>query len=70
MKKLTRSQVKKLGIAGLMALGLSMAQAQAAIASAVSTTISNAGADAAVLGGLMLAFLVGISIFVTLRSAK
>lgn len=65
-----RKAAKKLGLVGLMALGLSMAQAQAALDPAITTAISSGVTDAATLGGLILAFVVGIAVFRHLRSAK
>jgi len=60
---------RKLLISSLMALGLTLEQAQAAVDAGVTTAISNAGADGATIGGAVLAVIVGIAAFKYLRRA-
>lgn len=56
-------------VAQYLAAGMTLAaaQAQAAVDAAVTTAISTASADAAILGGLVLAVMVGIAAFKWLR---
>lgn len=54
-------------VAGLMAF---TTQAQAAVAAAVTTAISDGVADAATIGGAILALVIGVAIFRHVRGAK
>lgn len=60
----------KMKLALLASLALATQVAQAAVDAAVTTAISTGVTDAATIGGLMLAFIVGIAVFRHLRSAK
>lgn len=51
-------------------LAFGSAAANAAVDPAITTAISTGVADAATIGGLILAFIVGIAVFRHLRSAK
>lgn len=54
----------------LSCLVLVASAAQAAVDPAVTTAISTGVADAATIGGLILAFVIGIAVFRHLRAAK
>lgn len=57
--------------AGLFAVGvLVSATASAVLPASVTTAVSDTSTDAATLGGLVLALIVGIAVFKHLRSAK
>lgn len=60
MKNFSRSEVKKLGVAGLMALGFSAAQAQAAVDAGITTAITTMGADAVVVASAVLVAIIGV----------
>lgn len=60
MKNFSRSKIKQLGVAGLMALGFSAAQAQAAVDAAVTTAITTMGSDAVVVASAVLVAIIGV----------
>lgn len=62
--------VSGLFAAALSLFGLTAGTANAALDPAVTTAISTAGTDGAMLGGLILAVLIGIAAFKWLRGAK
>lgn len=70
MMNFTRSQIRKLGVAGLMALGFTLQQAQAAVDASVTTAIATGVTDSAIVGGSILALVIGIAIFRHMRGAK
>lgn len=61
--------MKKTQVAVVSLGSLFTASAFAAVPAEVTTAISSAGTDAAILGGLVLAVLIGIAAFKWLRSA-
>jgi len=60
MKNLSRSQIKKLGLTGLVALGFTAAQAMAAVDAAISTAISTMATDAATVASAVLVAIIGV----------
>lgn len=60
MKHLTRSQIKKLGFAGLTALCFTAAQAFAAVDPAVTTAINTMATDAATVASAVLVAIIGV----------
>lgn len=63
MKKiahLSREEIKRLGVAGLMALGFSASAAQAAVDAAVTTAISTMATDAATVAAAVLVAIIGV----------
>lgn len=60
MKNFSRSKIKQLGVAGLMALGFSAAQAQAAVDAAVTGAITTMGTDAVVVASAVLVAIIGV----------
>lgn len=60
---------RNLLISSLMALGLTLEQAQAAVDAGVTTAITTAGTDGATIGSAVLVVLVGIAAFKYLRKA-
>lgn len=63
-------KLKALAVGLFAAVSLAAQSAYAAVDAAVTTAISTGVTDAATIGGLMLAFIVGIAVFRHLRSAK
>lgn len=61
--------MKKIQVAVVSLGSLVTASAFAAVPAEVTTAISSAGTDAAILGGLVLAVLIGIAAFKWLRRA-
>lgn len=62
--------MNKIVAVGATLATLAASQANAALDPAVTAAISTAGTDGAMLGGLILAVLIGIAAFKWLRSAK
>lgn len=60
MKNFSRSKIRQLGVVGLMALGFSAAQAQAAVDAAVTTAITTMGTDAVVVASAVLVAIIGV----------
>ena len=60
MKNFSRSKIKQLGVAGLMALGFSASQAQAAVDAAVTSAITTMGTDAVVVASAVLVAIIGV----------
>lgn len=61
--------MNKIKAVGATLATLAAGSAAAAVPAEVTTAISSAGADAAILGGLVLAVLIGIAAFKWLRRA-
>lgn len=57
---LSRADVKRLRVAGLMALGFTAAQAQAAVDAAVTTAISTMQADAIIVASAVLIAIISV----------
>lgn len=57
---MSKDRVKQLGVAGLMVLGFTAAQAQAAVDAAITTAITTMAADGATVAGAVLVAFIGV----------
>lgn len=60
INQLSREEIKRLGVAGLAALGFSAATAQAAVDAAITTAITTMATDAATVASAVLVAIIGV----------